>query len=194
MKKVILIALLTIISVLLIACNNNSDKNHIKVSDDTMIIQQSKFSDETQEVLQIIDNEIAFFDYEVDESIKSISMEVWAYKDGQWINSGGTHGDINPGKKRIAIRLNQNSGDIFEIDEKGYTKYTYDNIVDFSECTMQTYFRLTNPTNIEINKEITLWANLGTSKNALSSSENFREVDCDAGIAVTITFSDKNID
>lgn len=194
MKKVILLALLTIISVSLIACNNNSDKNHIKVSDDTMIIQQSKFSEETQEVLKIIDNEIAFFDYEVDESIKSMSMEVWAYKDGQWINSGETHGDINPGKKRIAIRLNQNSGDVFEIDEKGYTKYTYDNIVDFSECTMQTYFRLTNPTNIEIDKEITLWANLGTSKNALSSSENFREVDCDAGVAVTITFSDKNID
>lgn len=59
---------------------------------------------------------------------------------------------------------------------------------------MQTNFRLTNPTNIEIDKEITLWANLGTSKNALSSSENFREVDCDAGVAVTITFSDKNID
>lgn len=193
MKRVILIALLAIMSVLLVSCNN-SDKNHIKVSDNTMIIQQSKFSEETQEVLQIIDNEIAFFDYEANETIKSKSIEVWTYKDGQWINSGGTHGDINPGKKRIAIRLNQYSGDIFEIDETGYTKYTYDNAVDFSECTMQTNFRLTNPTNIEINKEITLWANLGTSKNALSSSENFREVDCDAGVAVTITFSDKNID
>lgn len=194
MKKVILIALLAIMSVSLIACNNSSDKNHIKVSDDTMIIQQSKFSEETQEILQIIDNEIAFFDYETNETIKSMSIEVWTYKDGQWINSGGTHDDINAGKKRIAIRLNQYSGDIFEITEKGYTKYTYDNVVDFSQCTMQTNFRLTNPTNIEINKEITLWANLGTSKNALSSSENFREVDCDAGVAVTITFSDKNID
>lgn len=46
MKKVILIALLAIMSVLLVSCNNsnNNDKNRIKISDDTMIIQQSKFS------------------------------------------------------------------------------------------------------------------------------------------------------
>lgn len=159
-----------------------------------MVIQKSEFSEETQEVLKIIEDEIAFFDYEVDETIKSMAIDIWAYKDGEWIKSGGTYDDISSSKNRIALRRNQNAYDIFEISEAGYTKYTYDDIVDFSECSMQTYFTITNPTSIEMDKEITLWANLGTNKNFLSSSENFRDSDCTAGVAVTITFSDKSID
>lgn len=192
MKKFISIILFLIMILSLVACKNN--KNHIKSTDDTMTIQKSELSEETQEVLKIIENEIAFFDYEVDNTIKSMSIDIWTYEDGKWMNSGGTYDNINSSKKRIAIRQTQNSYDIFELDDSGYTKYTYDNIVDFSKCSMQTYFRLTHPTNIEIGKEITLWVNLGTTKNFLSSSENFREADCNVGVAVTITFSDKSID
>lgn len=192
MKKVISIILFIIMSVALVACNN--DKNHVEVDHETMVIQKSEFSQETQEVLKIMENEITFFDYEVDETIKSMSIDIWTYKDGKWINPGKTDGNVDGDKKKIAIRQNQNAYDIFTIDQAGYTKYTFDNIVDFSECTMQTYFRMPHPTSIKADEEITLWVNLGTTKDALTSGENFREADCNTGAAVTITFSDESID
>ena len=56
--------------------------------------------------------------------------------------------------------------------------------------------RLSNPTPITSGKEIPLWLRLGTDQNGLSVvlSENFREVDCNAGLAVTVTFSEEAAD
>ncbi|WP_162273103.1 hypothetical protein, partial [Merdimmobilis hominis] len=56
--------------------------------------------------------------------------------------------------------------------------------------------RLSNPTPIAAGKEIPLWLRLGTDQNGLSVvlSENFREVDCNAGLAVTVTFSEEAAD
>lgn len=77
MKKFILVVLSLMIVILLVACNNNR-----KMDNDIMVIKESEFSEETQEVLKIIDNEIAFFDYTINETIKSISIDIWTYENG----------------------------------------------------------------------------------------------------------------
>lgn len=61
---------------------------------------------------------------------------------------------------------------------------------------MTSNSRLDNPTEIKANKEIPLWVRLGTSKNSMTSITlgDFMESDCDTGLAVTITFSDKEVE
>lgn len=85
MRKFILVILLLTTVILFIACNDNR-----KIDNDVTVIKESEFSEETQEVLKIIDEEMAFFDYTIDETVKSISIDIWIYENGQWINSGKT--------------------------------------------------------------------------------------------------------
>lgn len=61
---------------------------------------------------------------------------------------------------------------------------------------MMSNSRLDNPTEIEANREIPLWIRLGTNKNSITSITlgDFRESDCDTGLAITITFSDKEVE
>ncbi len=60
MRKFILVILLLTTVILLIACNDNRK----------------------------IDNDV--IDYTIDETVKSISIDIWIYENGQWINSGKT--------------------------------------------------------------------------------------------------------
>lgn len=69
MRKFILVILLLTTVILLIACNDNR-----KIDNDVTVIKESEFSEETQ----------------IDETVKSISIDIWIYENGQWINSGKT--------------------------------------------------------------------------------------------------------
>lgn len=191
MKKFILVVLSLMIVIPLVACNNNR-----KMDNDIMVIKESEFSKETQEVLKIIGDEIVFFDYTINETIKSISIDIWTYENDGWVNSGKTYGNIESDNGRIAIRINDNFYEIFSINENGHTKASYKRVVDFSESKAITNSRLSNPTEIKIGKEIPLWVRLGTDKTSMKAGiiDDFRKADCNAGVAVTITFSDENID
>lgn len=69
MRKFILVILLLTTVILFIACNDNR-----KIDNDVTVIKESEFSEETQ----------------IDETVKSISIDIWIYENGQWINSGKT--------------------------------------------------------------------------------------------------------
>ena len=69
MRKFILVILLLTTVILFIACNDNR-----KIDNDVTFIKESEFSEETQ----------------IDETVKSISIDIWIYENGQWINSGKT--------------------------------------------------------------------------------------------------------
>lgn len=186
MKRFVWAALPLFVIVWLTACG--------KTQSDSMVIGRSEFSQETNQVLQIIDDEIAFFDYSVDDSVKSLSIDIWQWQNGSWNNLGQIIGDIGD-SRQIAIKLDENSYEIFQITKDGHTKSSYPNTADFSKSGMKSDYRLSNTATIEINKEIPLWVRLGTDKNFMEadSSIEFRNADCNAGLAVTITFLDKEV-
>ncbi|WMI82134.1 hypothetical protein [Anaerotignum sp. MB30-C6] len=138
--------LLLFVFLLLSACSNPV------ASKNTMIIKPSQFSAETQEVLSIFDDEVFFFDYSIDETIKSFSINLWAYQNGEWVENGATYGEEEFLRNRIAICTSNNNFDLFTIDETGYTKFTAPvSETYFSDCKSIAYMPLTKSTPIELN-------------------------------------------
>lgn len=189
MKKIYsIILVLTIIS--LSACSHFSKND----AANAMIIKPSEFSKETEEVLKLFDNEIFFLDYKVDETAVSQSINLWIYKDGEWVEAGATFGEIKFLENRIAIQITDDNYNLYMIDENGHSKYGFPVQTDFSVSTAFISSQLSDPTNIELNKEIPLFVKLGTDKNAIrTTSTDFRNSDCNAGVAITITLTDKEL-
>lgn len=190
MKKIIYALLVGMIIFTLCACSQNKHS--------TMYIKPSELSDETMEVLDLFDDEIQFFDISLDENVKSFEISVWVYRDGEWFEDGKTHGNNDFLGKRIAIRLIENSYELYNISDNGHEKYSYPSLdTPFEESMGIGYSKIDREIPIELNKEIPICVKIGTSSNrmeVLDITEDFRKIECDAGIAVTITVSDEIVE
>ena len=159
------------------------------------VLEVAEFSQETQRVLDLLQNKIYFFDYTIDESIKANSIELWSCTDGVWESSGKSYGNIDAGKRQIAIQIEDNYVEFFDIDDSGYSSarlnLSEEQMKDPNMGTMSTY--CTNSSKIEPNKEIALWARWSDEGESAAgySLNDFREGYCDKGLAVTVTFYDE---
>ena len=98
-------------------------------------IRPAAFSEDAQKLLDVLNSEaeaLAFFDYTVEEPIRSVSTEVWKYEDGSWKQSGHVFGNIEPGEYRMGFRLTPSGYEIFDISDTGHSTYTYQDTVDFN--------------------------------------------------------------
>lgn len=186
MKKAIsiLLAVATLLS--LCACSRNKRS--------AMTIKPSEFSKETQEVLDLFDDEIQFFDISLDETVKSYTISVWVYRDGTWNEDGKTYGKSDLLGNRIAIRLTETGCDIYNISENGSSRCSYP-VLDttFDKPMGVATTRMTHELPIELNQEIPICVKTGSSANqmtVMNITEDFRNAKCEAGIAVTLTVSD----
>lgn len=190
MKKIICALLVGVIAFSLCACSQDEQS--------AMYIKPTEFSEETLEVLDLFDDEIQFFDISLDESVKSFSISVWVYRDGEWIEEGKTRGNNDFSGKRIAIRLTETGYDLYNIYEDGHEKYSYPALdTPFEESMGIGSSRIDREIPIELNKEIPILVKVGTSSNrmkVLNITEDFREIECNAGIAVTLTVSDEVVE
>lgn len=184
MKKTIPALLVAALLFSLCACSQNQQS--------VMSIKPVAFSAETMEVLDLFDDEIQFFDISLDDTVKSYSISLWVYRDGQWNEDGRIQGDKDSSAQRIAIRLTENSFELYNVYEDGHEKCSYpvlDNL--FEESIGIGGTRIDQETPIVLNEEIPVWVKIGTSTDRLDVSKNFREIECNAGIAVTFTASDE---
>lgn len=162
-----------------------------------MTIKPSEFSAETNEILELLDEKIQFFDLSLDESVKSRTITVWAVGDDGWTEVGKIEGNVNARKERIAIRLTESGYDVYRMDEKGYEKYSRPEFgTDFEGCSLVGGVKLHGETPIELGREIPLLYQLGTNENSmerLDITEDPRNLDCSAGLAFFITVSEEAI-
>ncbi len=164
-------------------------------SEETMYIKPVEFSEETAEVLSLFDNEISFYDFLVDETVNSVSYDIWVYEDDLWVNYGKVQGNVSKIENRLAVKITDNVFTLYLIDENGHSTYTSPNLnVDFSETSMQVFGWEKNPVDIEMNKEILIYSKYGTDESTFRTNDtDFRSVVCDKGIAITATFMSGNI-
>ena len=190
MKKIIYALLVGVIIFTLCPCSQNKHS--------TMYIKPSELSDETMEVLGLFDDEIQFFDISFDETVKSYAISVWVYRDGEWAEDGMTVGNIDHLTGRIAVRLTETSCDLYTIDESGHVKYSFPTLeTQFDEPMGIGGTKIDRETPIELNKEIPIWFKIGTiinSMKVMDITDDFRNAECDAGIAITLTAYDKIVE
>ena len=157
-------------------------------------IRPAAFSEDAQELLDVLGSNgaLAFFDYTVDESIRSVSAEVWKYEDGSWTQSGHVFGNIEPGEYRMGFRITPSGYEIFDISDTGHSTYTYQDTVDFNGSGAAISTQLSDPREIVCGEEIPLWMKTSSDSSAVGGVTlgDFRSIDCTAGLAVTVTFSD----
>lgn len=163
-----------------------------------MYIKPSEFTEETREVLGVFDDEVQFFDIVLDETVKSETITVWVYRDGEWEESGKTSGPADSMERRIAIRLTENSYDLYSMDESGHVKYTYPELnTSFDESVAIIGSRVEGEMQLILNEEIPIWMKIGSETSSMENynvTEDFRTMDCNAGIVVTLTVSDEIVE
>lgn len=190
MKKTISVLLAVAMLFSLCACSQNEETK--------MSIKPTEFSEETLEVLELFDDEIQFFDISLDETGKSFEISIWVYRDGMWFEEGKMQGNGDFLGKRIAIRLSENSYDLYNIYDDGYEKCSYPYLdTSFEESMGIGGTKIDREIPIQLNKETPIWVKIGTYSNRmrfLDITEDFRKVECNAGIAVTITVSDEIVE
>lgn len=170
----------------LVACTK-TEKNRI-------YIKPSDFTEETREILALFDDELQFFDIVLDETVKSETLTVWIYRDGKWEESGKTSGPVEELEQRIAIRLTENSYELYSMDESGHVKYTSDLDSSFDESAAVVSSRVEGETLLILNEETPIWMKIGSNSSSMEGinvTEDFRNIDCNAGIVITLTVSDE---
>lgn len=189
-KKFVVLVMGVMLMFSLSACTKDDNNTPTE-----MTIKPSSFSKETTDVLKLFDDELQFFDITLNETAKSETITVWIYKNGEWVEAGQTIGAVDQFSKRIAIRLTDTNYDLYCIEDTGYNKYSSSNLdTTFSESMGISRIRIDGETPIELNKEIPIVVKFGTDKDYMKVydiSEDFREYECNAGIAITLTVSDQ---
>ena len=187
MKKLVSLAAALILLASLTACGSQKQAN--------MTIKPSVFSEETEEVLSLFHDEIQFFDIKIDDTVKSYNMVLWVYQNGEWEEFGRTEGEAEFLGSRIAIRLCPNRYELYMVDETGNTKFSYPNIdAGFENSIAKGGERIDREIPLELNKETPIWVQIGTDTGSMrvgDITDDFRQADCNAGIAVTLTVSDQ---
>lgn len=195
MKKMILLFLVMMCVLCSVGCSGDSSEPQGNQGE--MYIMPSQFSEETMEVLEVLDHELQFFDISINDTAKSHTVSVWVYRDGEWHEDGKTYGETKFLGERLGIKLTSTSCELISMDENGHTRMDYPVLdTSFDETTSSVEWRLRDKRTIELNKEIPLWVIAGSEDGYFqfyTSEENFRQAECDAGVAVTITLSDEEV-
>ena len=187
MKKLLSLIISATLCLSITACSNQ-----VQTQEETMVIKPSDFSEETMQVIDILGDDVLFFDFVVDDSVKSYSIEAFIYKDNDWQDYGYTSGNIDDTNNRIAIKSDEEGYDIHTIYDNGVIGYNADVAYDaFDSTTQQGSYKITSTTDIIIDEEIVLWCKIGNVGNGLAITSDFRNADCTAGMAFTVTFSDE---
>ena len=187
-----------IVFIISLLCLCGCNAQQMSINTENMYIQPTEFSQETQKILQIFENEMYFFDVKVDDTVKSYQVQIWTVKDGMWINGTEAYGYIENIGDLYAIKLTDTNLELYSIDEDGFSKSSYEGLeTNFDNCTTVTWWQLDDKREIVVDEEIVLWTMVGTDKTFFEFSDlenNFKEIDCTNGIAITITFRDTELE
>ena len=172
--------------VLLAGCGTGEQAKQKTVK--PMTIHPTVFSEETQRVLDILDDEVMFFSYATDETIQSMALDIWLYEDGEWNSAGAVKGGQESVAQDIVLRIKDTEIDVIQVRDDGQSRYTLPVTTEFSTAQMTVEDRLMVTEDIVLGEEIVLFSKVATDDTSIRSDENFRDMDCMAGMAVTVKF------
>jgi len=170
--------------------SQNPNNTDIQSPNSQMYIKPSVFSEETQQILELLDEEITFFDIVLNDNVKSYAISLWIFNDGKWSEQGKILGDNSADAHRIAAKITGDTCVLYSIDENGHSKCTYRDLnISFEESLGIISSKIHSETFIELDTEIPVWVKIGNDENHLESLDldNFKNAKCNAGFAITFT-------
>ncbi len=189
MKKLLSLILSAMLLFSLTACSDN----------ESMYIKESEFSSETLEIISLFDGDLQFFDLKVDDSVKSYTVSVHNFEDGNWVVTGNMYGNFTSDEVRLGVLLNYDNCTIFLMDDSGYSSYYQEDLnTDFSSSLSIGGAILSTQQSLELNKETAVMLSIGSLSDSMSIyeiSEDFRSryTDINTGLVVTITLSEEEV-
>ncbi len=194
-----LISIILLFALMLTGCNGTSKKvDNVKKEDSSSTIKLEevntiklhKFSKNTEQILSAfeINKNLKVFDFNLDDTIKSAKVKVWIYKDGKWIEEFDSAAFID--EKQIRFMLCDNK---YMFSCKGVTSKVDTKYVQNEKAQVNYSAVASEPVKIEIGKEIPLWfkVDLKNASDPCYDIDQFKKSNCYSGIALTVTFSDK---
>ena len=172
--------------VLLVGCGTGEQAKQKTV--EPMTIRPAVFSEETQKVLDILDDEVMFFTYATDETVQSMALDIWFYENGEWVSAGAVKGEQAAVEQDIVLRVKDAEIDVIQVRDDGQSKYTFPVTTEFTTAQMTVEDRLMVTEDIAVGEEIVLFSKVSTDDTSIRSEVDFREMDCTAGLAVTVKF------
>ena len=160
-----------------------------QLSGEPMTISPTEFSAETKKVLDILDDEVMFYTYIIDETVKSVRLELWLYEDGEWTSAGNVKGNEDVTERDIVLRIKDTEIDLIQVSDSGQNKYTFPMTQEYTGAMMTLEECLQHTESIVPEEEVVLYYKVGTDADGMFADRDFRHIPCSAGMALTITFS-----
>lgn len=158
-----------------------------------MQLQAAPVSEETRQVLDLIDNELILWEYRLNDGTYTMVVDLWVCQNGSWEKTNLLTGPA-AGQAEFAMRLTASQAELIILEETGTTRYAIPCPVDVtSESGTCSYSSLTGESVIEPGVEIPLLARLGWDESSAlvpTDWQNFQDSGCDTGVAITVLFTE----
>ena len=196
------IQLLVLCIFLLMGCTNSTKPYNSNLKNDTTTLDTISYMPETTLTKNILGDkkdEYPVYEYELSQLLKSAIIQVWE-KENKWENIITSYQDNIYSKGQIAIVLNDKSYDIHLIHSKAEREvinyyFSKHYLLKSSNSTETMFANTLNHKKINTDEEIVLLSTFGNKDDNsidLKDYSDFREIDCDYGIVITITFYNTN--
>ena len=185
MKKIWVLLLLPVLVVCMCGCEQ------ISTMKEAYSIAPASLSEETRSILNALGDDTLFFDYKVSADVRSFSLDIWTCTDGVWKTSGAVSDNIGDSREgRIGIRATPTSFDVITLDSSGYTRYSGQEGINFSEVTATSMMQTNETKAYNLDMPVTLMVRVGTNASEIRTFDldDFQNMDCEIGYAFTLTF------
>ncbi len=177
----------------------NKGNNIDKYEKYNMYIEKFTFSDDAQQILNIIDDKIMVFNYKVDKSIKFMKIKFFKCEKGEWDLFASNEYNLDLPTRRedmFGIKISDDKVHIIEEFDKNSSKMLgFQQPVSFKQLNSISSKWLAYR-DIEPNKEIVLFEQYGYIEKQQEVNNNkgdFKNNKCDKGLVITVTFFDNKI-
>lgn len=159
-----------------------------------MQLQAAPVSEETRQVLDLIDNELTLWEYRLNDGTYTMVVDLWVCQDGRWEKTNLLTGPATE-QAEFAMRLTASQAELIILEESGTTRYAIPCPVDVTSASgVCSYSSLTSGSTISSGAEIPLLARLGWDNSTdpvPTDWQNFQDSGCDTGVAVTVIFTEE---
>ena len=202
MKKWIVTVLMMVGMISMVGCSDTPK------TDEKMYIEPAQLTEEEEKIARLLglNTEQRIFDFELDETVKSIQVNTYRLIDGEWkLETGGGGQAFSDRDGRIALafdRLDEGIRITMQSDHTGgSTEYKSERNEDLDEIGSFATSVLSEKTEVYYEEEIPLAVQVITSNNQIMSyqvdyfhsPEEYEKLGYEGVFAITIRFSQKTV-